>query len=144
MGASLPRAGWVSLGRSGYVQTIDHEALVDVARRAGAVLGVTVRAGHFVLSRGEHVEVRSDSAVEERIADAIRAAFVVGPERSPAQDLEYAIRQLVEIALRALSPGINDPFTAVAVVDQLGAALEDVLARPAQPRCCGTPRARRA
>jgi uncharacterized membrane protein len=133
VGASLPRAGWVSLGRSGYVQTIDHEALVDVARRAGAVLGVTVRAGHFVLSRGEHVEVRSDSAVEERIADAIRAAFVVGPERSPAQDLEYAIRQLVEIALRALSPGINDPFTAVAVVDQLGAALEDVLARPAQP-----------
>lgn len=132
--ASLPRAGWVSLGRSGYVQTIDHEALVGVARRAGAVLGVAVRAGHFVLSRGEHVEVRSFRAVvDERLAGAIRAAFVVGPGRSPAQDLEYAIRQLVEIALRALSPGINDPFTAVAVVDQLGAALEDVLMRPAQP-----------
>jgi len=134
VGASPPRAGWVSLGRSGYVQTIDHEALVGVARRADAVLGVAVRAGHFILSRGEHVEVRSFHAVvDERLAGAIRAAVIVGPGCSPAQDLEYAVRQLVEIALRALSPGINDPFTAVAVVDQLAAALEEVLARPARP-----------
>ena len=133
VGAYPPLAGWVSLGRSGYVQTIDHEELVGVARRADAVLGVAVRAGHFVLSRGEHVEVRSLHAVDEDTAGAIRAAFVVGPGRSPAQDLEYAVRQLVEIALRALSPGINDPFTAIAVVDRLGAALEEVLARPAQP-----------
>jgi uncharacterized membrane protein len=58
---------------------------------------------------------------------------VIGAERSPAQDLEYVLRQLVEIALRALSPGIKDPFTAIAVVDRLGAALEDVLLRAMPP-----------
>lgn len=127
-----PSAGSVSLDRSGYIQTIDYEALIEAARRAGAVLRVEVRAGHFVLKQGRHVGVHAAMPPDEAAA-AIRSAFVIGSERSPAQDLEYAIRQLVEIALRALSPGINDPFTAIAVLDRLGAALEDVVSRPPQP-----------
>ena len=49
--------------------------------------------------------------------------MVLGDERSVEQDLEHGVRQLVEVALRALSPSLNDPFTAIAVLDRLGAAL---------------------
>ena len=130
---ALPCAGWVSLGRSGYIQTVDYEALVKAARREDAVFCPAVRAGHFILSQGEHVEVHANRPLPEKAMKTIRKAFVIGAERSPAQDLEYVLRQLVDIALRALSPGINDPFTAIAVVDRLGAALEDVLLRAMPP-----------
>lgn len=131
-----PPAGAVSLARSGYVQTIDYAALVEIARQNGNVLRVDVRAGHFVLTRGRHVAVLArDGAVEPdgAIARAIRAAVVIGAERSPAQDLEYSVLQLVEVGVRALSAGINDPFTAMVVVDRLGEALEDMLGRKLPP-----------
>ncbi len=128
-----PRAGIVSLERSGYVQVVDYDRLVSVACRHDAILQVKVRAGHFILKGGEHVVVHAARPLDSGAEDAIRSAFVVGEERSPAQDLEHGLRQLVEIALRALSPGINDPYTAVAVVDRLGAALEEILGRPLQP-----------
>ena len=128
-----PTAGTVSLGRSGYIQVVDYDSLVRLACRADALLQVKVRAGHFVLKGGEHVVVHAARPLDDDSAEAIRDAFVVGEERSPAQDLEYGLRQLVEIALRALSPGINDPFTAVAVLDRLGAALEEIFGRSLQP-----------
>ena len=53
----------------------------------------------------------------------VNSAFVVGNQRTSAQDLEFLLQQLVEIAVRALSPGINDPFTAVVCIDRLGSAL---------------------
>ena len=86
-----------------------------------------------MLSQGRHVAVYARRPLDVVDADAVRSAFVVGPERSPAQDLEYNIRQLVEIGLRALSTGINDPFTAIAVVDHLGVALEDIFMRGLPP-----------
>ncbi|MFC1457984.1 DUF2254 domain-containing protein [Microvirga arabica] len=126
-------AGAVSLGGSGYIQVIDYDRLVSVACRENALLQVKVRAGHFVLKGGEHVTVHRAAPLVDDAAQAIRDAFVVGEERSPAQDLEYGLRQLVEIALRALSPGINDPYTAIAVVDRLGAALEEIFQRSLLP-----------
>jgi uncharacterized membrane protein len=123
----------LSLERSGYIQTIDYGALVALACRRNAVLRIGVRAGHFVLSNGKVVEVMASRPFEQGDIDTIRQAFVVGSERSPAQDIEYSARQLVEIALRALSPGINDPFTAIAVIDRLGVALEQVAGRSALP-----------
>lgn len=130
---TLPRACTVSLDRSGYIQVIDYDRLVDLACREHAVLQVKVRAGHFVLTGGEHVVVHAARPPDQDAGEAIRSAFVVGEERSPAQDLEFGLRQLVEIALRALSPGINDPYTAVAVVDRLGAALEEIFRRSLLP-----------
>ena len=92
------------------------------------MLDVRVRAGHFVLRHGAHVLVRGGT-LDEEAQEKVRQAFVIGPERSPAQDIEFGIRQLVEIGLRALSPGINDPFTAIATLDRLGEALEAAIAR---------------
>lgn len=127
-----PRVGTVSLDRSGYIQVIDYDRLVALACREDAVFQVNVRAGHFVLRNGEHVVVHAGRSLGGNAVQAIRAAFMVGGERSSAQDLEFSVRQLVEIALRALSPGINDPYTAIAVIDRLGAALEEILMRPLQ------------
>jgi len=128
-----PRADAVSLDQSGYIQVIDYNALAALACGQVAVLQVKVRTGHFVLRNGEHVVVFADHPLAPKTIQAIRSAFVIGTERSPAQDLEYSLRQLVEIALRALSPGINDPFTAIAVINQLGAALEEIFQRSLQP-----------
>jgi uncharacterized membrane protein len=142
--ASVPqdfhRVGGLALGRAGYVETIDYDRLVAAAEAAGAVLRLHVRAGHFVLRDGEHAEILARGPLPSSIDEAVRDAIAVGPERSPAQDLEYAIRQLVETALRALSAGIKDPFTVVAVIDQLGASLE-VLFRRGEPPAFFTDRA---
>jgi uncharacterized membrane protein len=60
---------------------------------------------------------------------AIRNATALGAQRVSSADLEFAVRQLVEVAVRALSPGINDPHTAMSVVDRLGAALCELVPR---------------
>lgn len=112
------------LNASGYVQVIEFDQLVDLAQREGIVIDLRVRPGHFVL-RGSHaLMIMANAHVSEGVRTAIRRAFTVGKDRTPTQDLEYSVRQLVEIAVRALSPGINDPFTAVAVMNRLGGALE--------------------
>jgi uncharacterized membrane protein len=105
--------------------------LAELLAERGSCVGVDVRAGDFVLADGEHVAVRGP--VDDELADRIRDRFVVGRERSPTQDAEYAMRQLVEIALWALSPGINDPFTAIAVIHRLGATLAETFARHMPP-----------
>ena len=61
--------------------------------------------------------------------EAIRRATALGGQRVSQQDLEFAVRQLVEIAVRALSPGINDPHTAMSVLDRMGASLCDIVPR---------------
>ena len=123
----------IALGRRGYIQVVDYDALFAIACRDDTLLEVKVRAGHYVLERGDHVVIHSDHPLDKGVEDGIRAAFTIGSQRTPAQDLEHGIRQLVEIAMRALSPGINDPFTAIAVIDRLGAAFEEIFLRPLQP-----------
>lgn len=133
--AETDQPAWsLSLGKSGYVQVVNYQDLQALAQKHGSVLEVMVRAGHHVLEGGEHVIVRSESEPSEAIKTKIRAAFTVGQSGTSAQDPEHGIRQLVEIATRALSPGINDPFTAIAVIDQLGSSLEIAFARGHQTR----------
>jgi uncharacterized membrane protein len=132
---ALPVAAVVALGRPGYVQVVDYDRLARMASRHDLVLDVRVRAGDFLLAAGEHIVVHGSCAtVSDDTAGAVRKAVLVGSNRTATQDLEYAVRQLVEIALRALSPGINDPFTAITVVHRLAGALEDLSASA----ICGT------
>ena len=110
----------VTAQRSGYVQQIDHDPLVDVARQHDAMIRFTVRPGQFVLQGNPIAHVWGlNSAVEA----SIHRVTDVGGYRTLAQDLEFAVDQLVEVALRALSPAINDTFTALSCVDWLGEAL---------------------
>jgi uncharacterized membrane protein len=116
-------AGRVVQRQEGYVQAIDHKGLVAWAERHDAVLCLDFRAGDFVVAGDQRILVHPASAAASADADRICGFAVVGNERTPTQDIEFAIRHLVEVAVRALSPGINDPFTATAVIDRLRGCL---------------------
>lgn len=124
-----PHGKGLSLGQAGYIQGIDIDRIVGDAASAGVTVYVTVRPGQFVLRGDRCVSVVPAGKCSDDLVAGIRAAIIVGPERTPSQDIEYGIRQLVEIALRALSTGVNDPFTAITVIDHLGAALETISTR---------------
>ncbi len=88
----------------------------------GTVLRLLVRPGDYVFP-GAAIAVATPAV--DGAAAAIRSATAVGGQRVSAGDIEFAVRQLVEVGVRALSPGINDPHTAMSVLDRLGAALCD-------------------
>lgn len=113
----------------GYIQAIDHEEIVEAAKRADACVTLDRRAGHLVLAGMAIGHVSPDSAATPELSRCVEAALIVGRERTPVQDLEFAVRQMVEIAVRALSPGINDPFTAMVAIDRLAMSLARIMRR---------------
>jgi uncharacterized membrane protein len=108
---------------SGYIQGIDDKQLMQIAKENNLLLRVQQRPGRFVVKGSELVQVFSEERVNKKLITQINDAFVLGSQRTEQQDVEFPIDQLVEIAVRALSPGINDPFTAIRCIDQLSAAL---------------------
>lgn len=109
--------------RSGYLQAIERAAALRELVARDAVMRVEVRPGQFVVRDAVLARVWPPAALDRGAGEALRAAFYVSARRTPLQDLEFAIHEIVEIAVRALSPGINDPFTAISGVDWLGDAL---------------------
>jgi uncharacterized membrane protein len=107
----------------GYVQAIDDKQLMQIATEKHLLLQVQQRPGHFVVQGSELLRVFPKEKVNKQLTAQINQAFVLGSQRTEQQDIEFSIDQLVEIAVRALSPGINDPFTAIRCIDQLNAAL---------------------
>lgn len=110
--------------RRGYLQQLHAEGLAGWAAEHGTVLRLLVRPGDYVFP-GAPIALMIPAA--EGADTAITAATALGPTRVSSADLEFAVRQLVEVAVRALSPEINDPHTAMAVLDRLGAALCDLV-----------------
>jgi uncharacterized membrane protein len=112
--------------RQGYLQELDGEGLATWAAQHGCALRLCVRPGDYVFpfSVIAVAQPRVDG-----VSEAIREATALGEQRVSSDDLEYSVRQLVEIAVRALSPGINDPHTAMSALDRLGAALCDLAPR---------------
>ncbi len=108
---------------SGYIQTINDNQLMQIATENNLLLRIQQRPGRFVVKGSELVRVFPEEKVNKKLAVQINDAFVLGSQRTEQQDVEFPIDQLVEIAVRALSPGINDPFTAIRCIDQLSAAL---------------------
>jgi uncharacterized membrane protein len=108
---------------SGYLQAIDDDALLDIAVEENLLLHLGYRPGHFITRGNVLVTVWPGDKVDPRLTDAINSVFILGRERTLEQDVEYAISQLAEIAVRALSSGINDPITAITCIDWLGASL---------------------
>jgi len=109
--------------RSGYLQAVDYESLLRIAEENDLLLSISYRPGDFIPPDKGIVSVWPDKPMDEKIAEQFGKAFVIGAHLQWSQSVEYAVNQLVAIAVRALSPGINDPFLAMACVDQLGAAL---------------------
>lgn len=107
----------------GYLQVADVQRLLAVAVRHDICIALHYRPGHFVIKGAKFANVIPAAKMNDAIADAVHQCLALGPQRSETQDPEFAVYQLVEIALRALSTGINDPFTALNCIDHLGAAL---------------------
>jgi uncharacterized membrane protein len=114
---------------SGYLQAIDHDGLMEIATTRDLLVELQYRPGQFVTEGTELVRLWPKQRATPDLADGFNASFFLGPDRTEEQDIEFAIHQLVEVAVRALSPGINDPFTAMNCVDRLGAALCRLAAR---------------
>ena len=112
--------------RRGYLQEFDRDQLADWAAAQECTIQLLVRPGDYVFP-GAPIALAEPNFKGTELA--IRRATALGGQRVSRQDLEFAVRQLVEIAVRALSPGINDPHTAISVLDRLGAALCDLAPR---------------
>jgi uncharacterized membrane protein len=83
-----------------------------------------LRVGHFIVAGAPLVEVwPGEAADSEGLAETVNDYFITGHKRSQSQDMEFLINELVEIAARALSPGVNDPFTAISCINHLGDSL---------------------
>lgn len=119
----------IRAAESGYVQRIDADALLRLATEDDLIVRIDARPGRFVSERCVLFTAHPKERISDGIAGKLRGAIVIGQERTPEQDLEFSIRRIVEIAQRALSPGINDPTTALYCLDRLGEALERVAGR---------------
>ena len=113
----------VNAKHDGYLQAFDDDQLIKIATENDLIIQVQLRAGHFVVKGSELARVFPKDRVNKSLTAQIDEAFVLGSKRTNQQDLEFSINQLVEIAVRALSPGINDPFTAIRCTDQISATL---------------------
>jgi uncharacterized membrane protein len=116
----------ISEARRGYLQELDEHGLADWAAEHGTAIMLLVRPGDYVFP-GAPIALMKPPV--EGADAAVRNATALGPTRGSSSDLRFAVRQLVEVAVRALSPGINDPHTAISVIDRLGAALCEVKPR---------------
>ena len=116
-------------GRSGVVLAFSQDGLAALAERANAVIEVLPQVGDFV-ARGDPV-----FRVRHGVVDpgSLHASIAIGPERTMEQDPRFAFRILVDIAIKALSPAINDPTTAVLALDQIHNLLLDVGKRRLEP-----------
>lgn len=107
----------------GYVHRIETSDLLSAAIEQDVIVRIECRPGHWIQEGMTLLRVYPGDRVTDDLTDRLLGAYATENQRSPTQDVEFAVDQLVEIALRALSPGINDPFTAMQCLDQLGAAL---------------------
>lgn len=113
----------------GYIQLIDESTLLDAARNYDLVIRLQYQSGDFAHKGSVLLEAWPAEECDEDASKALREAFAVGARRTALQDLRFLIDELVEIAARALSPGVNDPFTANSCLDWLGAAMADLARR---------------
>lgn len=115
----------------GYVAAVDVLRLIAVASRHDLVLRLDDSPGAFAARGVPLVSAFPPERLSPAARDAIAACFYFATSRTPEQDLEFAVEQLSEIAVRAMSPAINDPYTAVRCLDRLEAGLRRL--------CRGTP-----
>jgi len=118
---------------SGFLQAVDTQSLESLAAGKQAVFRLLKRPGDFVMTGCELLRVSPAALVDDAFAARLNRDFILGSRRTLIQDIELPFQQLVEIALRALSPGINDPHTAIRCIDRLGDMLGEVLRRGEPP-----------
>jgi uncharacterized membrane protein len=123
----------VGVSATGYIQALDYRTLADYAEERDIQIQLLHRPGQFVTAGSAFALAWPRRRVDDEIDGVVRRAALVGDQRSPEQDPEFAVDQLVEVALRALSPSLNDPFTAAGAIDHLTGAITPLLASGGAP-----------
>ncbi|SNB46898.1 DUF2254 domain-containing protein [Geobacter sp. DSM 9736] len=113
----------------GYVKALDNDLLMKVAKENDVVVRLFKRPGDFVGEDDVIARVWPKNSEIQEVHDAVNDAFVLDNQRTATQDVGFVISQIVEIAVRSLSPGINDPFTAIICIDYLGQGLRRMAGR---------------
>lgn len=127
--------------KSGFVAQVYAASLRSAATDGGSPVLVRVRPGDHILQGTPVATIDPVAASDpDKLADQIRACIEIQPARTPDQDIRFCLSRVVEIAVRAMSPGTNDPYTAVNAVHEVNTALCDLLERP-QALAGRTPRA---
>ena len=118
-GSSGETGAAVLARRSGYIRYVDINRLVSLAREYGIWVRLERRVGHFIPAGVPIIRISRPDRVSLEREVHLLAAIDLGPTRTMQQDVEFGIIQIIDIALRAMSPAINDPSTAISCVDQL-------------------------
>jgi uncharacterized membrane protein len=119
----LPKIISLNSPRDGYLQYLDTDSLMEIVVEQNLILELYHRPGSFVVEGSELGLVYSKVDWDEGALKDLLDQFVIGKTKTAQQDLEYSIHQMVEIAARALSPGVNDPYTAISCIDNLTATM---------------------
>ncbi len=121
---------WVAIPSfaSGFLQMVDSEQLLEIARESKLIIRMECRLGDFIGTCAPLVSVAApdgdgEAAIEDGVAEEINDHFIIGSHRTLTQDVEFGLRQLVDIALKALSPGINDTTTALTCINYISEIL---------------------
>ncbi|MFW6310205.1 MAG: DUF2254 domain-containing protein, partial [Prolixibacteraceae bacterium] len=109
--------------KNGYLQYIDGDSLIEFAKQREILIELHCRPGDYLVAGMKIGMVYSGRKPEDEELDKCESYFLTGRVRTTHQDTEHSIHQMVEIASRALSPGINDPYTAIACIDNLTASM---------------------
>lgn len=113
----------LTIPHTGYLQAMDSTRLMDLATTHSLILRLDRRPGHFVNHGCQLLRALPAANVTDAVYSELQDCFLTGRHRTPRQDALYSIQQLVEVAAHALSPGINEPYTAITCIDWLGACL---------------------
>jgi uncharacterized membrane protein len=119
----------ISARRSGYIQEINSDTVVGLAVKHETTIWLIRRPGDFVIEGATIAAAHPLPARADRLPEALAKAYVIGADRTSHQDAAFAVQQLVEVGMRALSPGVNEPFTALTCIDRLGQGLARLLTR---------------
>jgi len=125
-GAAAAASNWettIASNESGYIRFVDRKRLVGLAKAYRVKINVLRRVGHFVPAGVPLLAVSKEGRLPTEGIEELRGAFDFGPTRTLQQDVEFGVLQIVDIALKAISPAVNDPSTAINCVDQLSAIM---------------------
>ncbi|MBA3525831.1 MAG: DUF2254 domain-containing protein, partial [Sphingomonas sp.] len=116
----------IASSANGYIEVVDDETLMETASRHGLVVRLHHRPGEFLLRGQGLVSAWPKQNVDEDTKRDLRQCYSIGNRRTPAQDMFFLVDELVEIAARALSTGVNDPYTAITCLDWLAAGAAEI------------------
>ena len=115
--------------KNGYIQNVNNSRLLDIAREQRTIIRMEHGIGEFVVKNTSLVSIALYDPPDQEIIFALQNAFNINRFRTVEQDPAFGIRQIVDVGLKALSPGINDTTTAVTCVDYLTAILAPMATR---------------